>query len=139
LDTNGYGGKPLIRAVLVITNDKSHPEVRFELAGFVKPRAYLSSDTARLTGPAGTEIMTTVTISPSPENPFKIKEINAEKGENIRYDLKEIKQPDALKYQLTVYNTKKEKGWYLDHIIVKTDSPKTPEFTIKIFGVIRDR
>ena len=52
------------------------------MAGFVKPRAYLSSDTVRLTGIAGTEIMKTVTISPSQENPFKITEINAEKGEN---------------------------------------------------------
>ena len=114
-------------------------EVKLEVAGFVKPRIYLSSGTARLTGPAGTEIKTTVTISPSQENPFKITEIKAEKGKNIRFDLEEIKQPDAVKYQLTVYNTKKEKGWYLDHINVKTDSKKTPEFKIKLFGVIRDR
>ena len=80
-----------------------------------------------------------VTISPTQKNPFKITKINAEKGKNIRYDLQEIKNPDALTYQLTVYNTKKEKGWYLDHINVKTDSKKTPEFKIKVFGVIRDR
>jgi len=124
--------------MLVITNDKSRPEVRLEVSGNVKIRTYLSSSIVRLTGNVNHEIKQTVTISPSKKNPFKIIKINAEKGENIRYNLNEIKKPDGIKYQLTVYNTKKEKGWYLDKIYIKTNSQKSPELEIKIFGVIRE-
>lgn len=61
-----------------------------------------------------------------------------EKGENIRYDLSEIRQPDGLRYRITIYNTKKEKGWYIDKVFVKTSSQVTPEFKISVMGVIRD-
>jgi len=78
-----------------------------------------------------------VTISPSNENLFQILDIRTDKGDNIRFDLGEIKQIKGIQYQLTVYNTKKDKGWYIDKIFIKTDSSISPEFTIDVFGVIR--
>lgn len=125
------------RAMLVVTNDPAMAEIRLELSGDVTPRKYISTDTVRLTGTAGTEIAGGVTISPTLENPFKITKIEAEKSENIRFDLAEQKGPAGATYQLTVHNTKTEKGWYLDKIHIHTDSPKTPEFIIKVFGVVR--
>ena len=137
LDTNGYGGTTMIRAMLVVTNDPDRPEVRLEMNGDVAPRAYLSTDTVRLTGTAGTPIQQVVTITPTAGNPFKIKDITAQKGESIRFDLAEQQTSGGIFYQLAVSNTKTEKGWYLDKLHIHTDSPKTPEFTIKVFGVIR--
>ncbi|MBS3758313.1 MAG: hypothetical protein KGY61_06590 [Desulfobacterales bacterium] len=91
-----------------------------------------------MTGNAGQTIKDVVIISPSEKNPFKITGIRMEKGENIRYDLSEIEQPDGLRYRISIYNTKKEKGWYIDKIFVKTSSQVTPEFKIRVMGVIRD-
>lgn len=108
------------------------------MTGEVKPRQNISSTTIRLTGDASQEIKHIVTISPSKENPFHITTISAGKGDNIRYDLTEIKQRDGKEYHLSVYNTKKDKGWYLDKIYIKTNSKITPEFTISVFGIIRD-
>lgn len=108
------------------------------MSGDVEPRNDISSTTARLTGTAGEEIKQIVTLSSSKENPFEITSIEAEKGDNIRYDLTEISQPDGEEYLLTIYNTKKDLGWYLDKVHIKTSSSLTPEFTISVFGVIRD-
>ena len=91
----------------------------------------------RLTGNASEEIRQTVTISPSKENLFQIVDVRTDKGDNIRFDLGEIKQGEGMHYQLAVYNTKNDKGWYIDKIFIKTDSILTPEFTIDVFGVIR--
>lgn len=122
----------------VITNDKSTPEFRLEMVGDVKPRAYISTDTVRLTGSAGKKISQTVSISPSRKNAFKITGVKAEKGKDIRFSLTETEASEVTKYQLTVYNIKKDKGWYIDKIHIKTDSQKSPEFIITVFGVIRD-
>lgn len=126
------------RAMLLITNDPSMPEIRLEISGDVTPRKYISTDTVRLTGTAGTKIIGGITISPTPENPFKLTDIKAEKGENIRFDVVKQQNPEGIEYQLTVSNTKPEKGWYLDKIHIHTDSEKSPEFIITVFGVIRE-
>jgi hypothetical protein len=92
-----------------------------------------------LTGDADKEISQEITITPTPENQFKITEIKAEKGDYIRYELTEVKKQEMMNYHLTVYNTRKEKGWYLDKIYLKTDSEKPSELEIKILGYIRDK
>jgi hypothetical protein len=127
--------------MLVVTDDKNMPEIRLELSGDVSPRAYLSTDTIRLTGTAGTEIMGALSITPTPDNPFKIIAITAEKGTDIRFELTETdnEELDELKkYLLTAYNLKKEKGWYIDKLHIKTDSDISPELVVTVFGVIRD-
>jgi hypothetical protein len=127
--------------MLVVTDDKAMPEIRLELSGDVTPRAYISGDTIRLTGSAGKKIKGDLFITPTPDNPFKIIEITAEKGEDIRFELTETgnEELDELKkYHLTAYNLKKEKGWYIDKLHIKTDSDTSPEFVVTVFGVIRD-
>ena len=129
----------MIRAMLVITDHKTTPEFRLELSGNVKPRAYISTDTLRLTGSAGKKIKTDLTIAPTPDNPFKITGITAKKGNDLRFELTETGSPELKKYRLTVYNLKKEKGWYIDKLHIKTDSEASPEFIVTVFGVIRDK
>ncbi len=128
----------MIRAMLVITDDKTTPEFRLEISGDVKPRAYISTDTLRLTGSAGKALKKELTIAPTPDNPFKITGITAEKGNDLRFELTETGPPELKKYLLTVYNLKKEKGWYIDKLHIKTDSETSPEFVVTVFGVIRD-
>ena len=127
--------------MLVVTDDKAMPEILLTLSGNVTPRAYLSTDTIRLTGSAKKEIKGELIITPTPDNPFKIIEVTAEKGENIRFELTETgnEELDELKkYLLTAHNLKTEKGWYMDKLHIKTDSDSSPEFVVTVFGVIRD-
>jgi len=121
-----------------LTNDETKPEVRLQISGIVKPRTYLSANVIRLTGTLDQEISQTVTILPSDENPFKVMKVEVDKGEYIRYEMVEIDKADKRSYQLTVFNTKKEKGWYMDNMFIKTDSQKTPKFELKVLGVIRN-
>ena len=124
--------------MLVVTDDKAMPEILLTLSGNVTPRAYLSTDTIRLTGSAKKEIKGELTITPTPDNPFKIIEVTAEKGENIRFELKETSRNELKKYVLIAHNVKTEKGWYIDKLHIKTDSEISPEFVVTVFGVIRD-
>ncbi len=108
------------------------------MSGLVKQREVISATTARLTGPAGREIKETVTITPPSNDPFAITGVHAEKGSHIRHALSEIPGEDGMSYRLTIYNTLKEPGWYMDYVFVRTDSRLTPEFEIRVLGVIRE-
>jgi hypothetical protein len=138
LDTKGYSGEHITKTIAVRTNDKQKPEFNLVISGDVKPVADITPAEAKLTGNVGQKIKQTVTIAPTSENRFKIVEVKAEKGDNIRYNLIEMSRPDGIKYQLTVYNVKKEKGWYIDNIYLKTSSSRSPVLKIRVLGFIRN-
>jgi hypothetical protein len=138
LDTTGYGGEHVIKMITVRTNDEKKPEFDLAIMGEVRPFAVITPKEANLTGMAGQQIKQTVTIAPTRENPFRVVEVKAEKGENIRCELAEMKKPDGMKYRLTVYNMKQDKGWYIDNISLKTTSKLSPILKIRVFGVIRN-
>jgi hypothetical protein len=139
LDTRGYGGQHITKSMVVRTNDKKKSEFDLVLVGDIKPVADINPTEATLTGNVGQKIKQTVMIVPTSENRFKIVEVKAEKGDNIHYDLIEINQPDGIKYQLTIYNMKKEKGWYIDNIYLKTSSTISPVLKVRVLGFIRNR
>jgi hypothetical protein len=124
--------------MIVRTNDEKTPEFTLVISGDVKPVADIAPATARLTGSVGQEIKQTITIASTGDNRFKIMEVETEEGDNIRFDLVEMKQSNGVKYQLTVYNEKQEKGWYIDKIHLTTDSDASPVITIPVLGFIRD-
>jgi len=138
LDTRGYGGDQVTRTMVLRTNDRKRPEVNLVIVGEVKPLADIVPPEARLTGTVGRRIRQTVEITPTHENPFKIVAVRAEKGEHIRYDLAETGEPGSRTYRLTIYNLKKEKGWYIDNIYLKTDSDRSPVLKVRVFGLLRD-
>jgi hypothetical protein len=138
LDTKGYSGEYITKTMAVRTNDKKKPEFNLVISGGVKPVADITPTEARLTGNVGQKIKQTVMIAPTSENRFKILEVKAEKGDNIRYDLIEMSEPDGIKYQLTIYNVKKEKGWYIDNIYLKTSSKRSPVLKVRVLGFIRN-
>lgn len=89
----------------------------------------------KLAGELGTPLKEVVRIIPEKKYPFKITEVSAKKGTNIRYNLQETTGQEGKKgYQLTVENTKEETGRYFDSIILKTDSKIQPELVISVYG-----
>jgi hypothetical protein len=137
LDSKGYSGEHITKTITVRTNDNKKPDFSLLISGDVKPVADITPTEAKLTGNVGQKIKQTVMIAPTSENQFKILAVKAEKGDNIRYDFIEMNQPDGIKYQLTIYNVKKEKGWYIDNIYLNTSSKKSPVLKIRVFGLIR--
>lgn len=91
----------------------------------------------RLTGNIGKPIKKTVTIIPEKKYPFKITEIKALKGEDIKFEMQET-ETDQPQYVLTVENIKTQQGRYFDTLTLKTTSDVQPEILIRIFGDIRD-
>ncbi len=81
----------------------------------------------------------TVKIIPEPKYPFKIEEVRAQKGKEIRFELKPLKDLEQAGYELIVENLKKTKGTYSDAIILKTDSKVKPEIKIHVYGDILDK
>jgi hypothetical protein len=138
LDTKGYSGEHITKTIYVHTNDKKKPEFNLVISGAVKPVADITPTEAKLTGNVGQKIKQTVIIAPTNENRFKILEVKAEKGDNIRYELIEMNRPEGIKYQLTIYNVKKEKGWYMDNIYLKTSSKRSPVLKVRVLGFIRN-
>lgn len=132
-------GESVKKTIMVLTSDPNHAELALTIGGQVKPIVDVSETVIRLTGNAGQEISKTITIIPVPENHFRITHIKAENGAYFRHELVTEEQPDGgVKYLLTVYNLKKEKGWYTDKIVINTDSNISPVLEIRVMGFIRD-
>ncbi len=127
------------KTIVVRTNDKNNADIEIAISGNIKPITdVFSLSVVRLTGTKGQEIKQTVTITPGADNRFKITGIKAENGKNLKYELADKTQANSLKYELTVYNLKQEKGWYTDKLIIQTDSAVSPVFEIRVMGFIRD-
>jgi len=87
-----------------------------------------------LLGRPGEEIKTSVKITPEDKYPFKIVEVTAEKGKNIRYRLE---GSETAGYLLAVENVKRGKGRYFDAIYLKTTSEIGPVIKILVWGNIK--
>ena len=85
-----------------------------------------------LWGPLNRKIEHSITIVPLKKYPFKITELYADDGKNIRFSLKQEKD----QYVITVENALKTKGKYFDKIHLRTDNPAKPEIVIEVSGVI---
>ena len=132
-------GQPVKKTITVMTSDPKHAKLELSLTGEVKPIVKLSATIIRLTGNAGQKISKTITITPAPENPFKIKIVRAENCKFFRQELAAKNQPGGgISYDLTVYNLKQEKGWYTDKLLIQTDSAISPVLEIRVMGFIRD-
>jgi len=81
----------------------------------------------------------TVKIIPEPKYPFKIEEVRAQKGKDIRLELKPLNEQEQSGYELIVENLKKTKGRYSDTIILKIDSKVKSELKIHVYGDILDK
>lgn len=137
LDTSGYGGKFIRKTIFVSTNDPRQPNVNLTIGGEVKKFAEITPKFARLEGKVGETLEQDITIIPQPDLPFKIKKIEAKKGEFIKYFLIEPEEKTPLKFILHVENTKSEAGRYADYIQLRTDSKIKRTLNIGVYGYIK--
>ena len=93
----------------------------------------------RLRGFSGDSIKRKVTIIPLEKYPFKILNVRAKNGNDIRFQLQEEKSEKGLQYALMVENLRLQKGRYFDIITLETDSKIRPTLSVRVYGDIRPR
>jgi hypothetical protein len=89
-----------------------------------------------LRGKAGEKIAATATLYPAEKYQFKIIDGKLKSGKEVSFSWKIHKDKNSVGYLLTVTNLKKEKGRYVNQIVLKTDSPILPEIPVVIYGNI---
>ena len=80
-----------------------------------------------------------VAIIPLEKYPFKILNVRAKNGQDIRFELHEEKSEKGFQYSLTVENLRLEKGRYFDIITLETDSNIKPTLSLRVYGDIKPR
>jgi hypothetical protein len=119
-----------------MTNDPLKPSISLTIMGGVEKLVTIRPQRVRLTGPAGEQISASVDIIPEKKYAFKIVEAKAKNGEHIAVSIKEEKRPEGTGYVLTIKNLKKDKGRYVDTILLKTTSTIRSTIQIRVFGQI---
>ena len=138
VSTKNRGGQKLHKGFTVFTNDPRKPEVRLQVTGQVNAYLTVAPNYVRLFGRSDQPLSQTVKITPLEGHPFKIKEVKAQEGQNLRYEIKPLgKDPGKNGYELVVENTMKEAGNYRDLITIQTDSKEQPSVTIPVYARIQ--
>ena len=118
----------MAKTVQVTTNDPSSPQTKLEIMGLVKKMADIQPDYVRLAGRLGSEMEKKVTVTPTADFPFRIKQLKTKKKGNIRTVFK----ADGKGYEVTVTSVYPREGSFDDQIIITTDNPKLPELRIPV-------
>lgn len=119
----------------MLTNDPAHPKQILRITGPVARFVSIEPSRVVLRGEAGRPLRASAMIVPEKRFPFKIVDVQARKGNDIRYDLAE--RPDGSKgYLLTVENLRDRPGRYYDAIRITTDNRAHPTITIAVYGHI---
>lgn len=90
----------------------------------------------RFSGAVDAELKQVIRIAPGKKYPFTIKEVKANQGKDIAFNLEKITHEGRPAYQLTVKNTRQTPGTYIDFIYLKTDSKIEPEIKIRVQGTL---
>lgn len=118
----------MAKTVQVTTNDPSSPQTKLEIMGLVKKVADVQPDYVRLAGRLGTKMEKKVTVTPTADFPFRIKQLKTKKKGNIRTVFK----TDGKGYEITVTSVYPREGSFDDQVIIVTDNPKLPELLIPV-------
>ena len=121
----------------VYTNDKSLPRQDLVISGEVEKFVTIRPQHANMRGFVGDPIKGTVTIIPEKKYPFKIINLHAKDGKNIKYQLEETKESDTTAYKINIENLKTDAGRYYDSIIIETDSKIRPQLNVRVYGYLR--
>jgi hypothetical protein len=92
-----------------------------------------------LRGFTGEPIQSTVTIIPEEKYPFKVLNVRARDGRDIRFKLEEENNAEGLRYALIVENQRTQKGRYFDVITLETDSRIRPRLDVRVYGDLMPR
>jgi len=119
-----------------MTNDPLTPSIKLTIMGAVEKLVTIRPKRVRLRGPAGEPINASVDIIPEKKYAFKIVEAKPRNGKYIAVSIKEEKRPEGIGYVLTIKNLKKDRGRYVDTILLKTTSTIRSTIQIRVFGQI---
>jgi hypothetical protein len=136
VSTTSYAGRTLRKNIVVSTTDPQKPSVTLTISGTVEKFVDIKPKYVRLTGIAGQDISTLVSVIPAQKYSFKITEVNAMKGSDIQFALSEKSFPEGNGYEILVKNRKTEPGRYHDLLYLKTDSDIQPVVKVSIYGNI---
>ena len=117
-------------------NDPKRRRVNLRVKGKVERFAHFTSRSIVLRGQAGDKIVSELVINQRPEYPFKVLNITARNGRDIKYQLERKVGTQPAVYTLTVENKKSTPGRYFDTIYLQTDSSIHPKIAINVTGVI---
>ena len=123
----------------VYTNDKTRAQQDLVISGQVETFVTIRPKHANMRGIVGDPIKGTVTIIPEKKYPFKIINLRAKDGKNIKYQLEETTVSDTTAYRLNIENLKTDAGRYYDAIILETDSKIRPQLSVRVYGYLRPR
>ena len=117
-------------------NDPKRRRVNLRVKGKVERFAHFTSRSIVLRGQAGDKIVSELVINQRLEYPFKVLNITARNGRDIKYQLERKVGTQPAVYTLTVENKKSTPGRYFDTIYLQTDSSIHPKIAINVTGVI---
>ena len=123
--------------VHIETNDPQRPRLSVSVTGMVEKFADIRPERVQLAGPAGKPLSAVVEIIPRKEYPFTIGDIKPRLGDFITYELLQRCGDGKDRCILRVENTRREKGRYVDHLQIATDSALRPQISVYVIGVIQ--
>lgn len=135
--TQGYGGQDLAKVVTIESNDPQRPETALKVSGKVENFASIKPDRVQLNGTAGSQVSSSVVVTPRPEYPFKVTSVQLQRGGDVRISIEpKAGQPGKPEYVVTLDNLRKEPGRYYDNLLIRTDSKVSSELRVAIYGNI---
>jgi hypothetical protein len=137
--TDGEAGKKISQKATVYTDDPDNAKIELIITGEVLAAADINPKVVRLVGQAGDPLEVIVTITPPDINQFDITGVKAQDGSNIEFKLQKKDESGSQRFMLHVANLKPDPGRYFDKIILTTNSTRSPEIAVRVFGIIREK
>ncbi len=136
IPTDPLGGQVLRGPIRVTTNQPARPTLTIDFTLEVREFAAISPYRVWLSGPLGSEITATTTVTPNAEYPFEITGLRARKGTWFTYAHEAVERDGRRAFAITLRNTRQKPGPYQDVLFVQTDHPLRPEFKLRVEGRI---
>ena len=127
------------KKAIVHSNDPARPQLALTMSGQVDPFAQINPEHIIIRGFAGEKLHRQLTVVPSPQTPFAIKDVRAKHGNNIKVAWKAKETPEGKAYIIDVENTRTQKGRYYDTLFLITDSRLRPKIPVQVRGSIAAR
>lgn len=118
------------------SNDPDNEHFDLAIKGHVDPILIIEPKRVTLSGNAGENLETEITISHDRRHPLKVLSAESKKG-NISVRLEKIEGSKPEKYRVKIKSLKKEKGKFSDYVSLKTDSDIYPDKQIRVKLEIR--
>jgi hypothetical protein len=126
------------KSIRVYTNDPEKKQINLQMTGMIKKFATIKPSKVFLRGIAGEPVTETVEIIPGDDEAFKILQVNALKGGDFDFSLKETEINGKPAYELAVRNIRETEGRYFDKIFMITNRSDQQPLSIIVSGHIRN-